>query len=377
MKKRMYALAMLIGTAVGVGMFGLPYVTAQFGFFPTLVIFGLLAVVNIIYQLIYGEICLRTVESHRLPGYAEKYLGAKAKRVLVVTNIISLYGALLAYIVVGGQFFADLLTPWLGGPVIAYILIYFAVASFIIYFGRTFIAQSEIFSLSVFTAAILFLFYMAGPYIALDNFLTFNLKNIIFPYGVILFALSAQSIIPEIRETLSGQEPSFKKIIYAGTIMPSIIYILFIILVLGVTGQATTPDALTGLGQTLGQKIIIAAFIFGVLTPFTSYLTVGLTLKKIYIYDLQFNHFTAWIMATFVPLLFYFVGIQNFIKIISFSAAATAMIEGVLTYLIYLKAKTTGNRRPEFNLPFNKLMLYPLGSLFVLGFIATIFALIK
>lgn len=375
MRKYLDSLAIFAGTAIGVGIFGLPYATAKLGFFPTMVYFVILGGVVLILQLTYGEVCLRTNEKHRMPGYAEMYLGKKAKSIVLLSNAIGLYGAILAYLIIGGSFLAKLLSPTFGGPEIVYILIFFATGSLIIFLGTGLVAKSEVFSLSIFFAVLAFLFYQGLPHINNANFLTVDISNLFFPYGVILFSIAGITIIPETREILGKNAKQLKSIIIIGSLIPIITSIVFIYLILGVTGADTTQDALTGLRSILGEKTLIAGFIFGIITTFTSYLTIGLTLKKIFWYDLKFSHARSWIMATFVPMLLYFLGIQNFIKIIAFSAALTALVEGSIVYMIYLKARKVGERTPEYELHFKKWMLYPLMALFTVGIAVTIITL--
>ncbi|MCH7759070.1 amino acid permease [Patescibacteria group bacterium] len=280
MRRYLDSLAIFAGTAIGVGIFGLPYATAKLGFFPILIYFIILGGVILILQLAYGEVCLRTNGKHRMPGYAEMYLGKKAKSIILLSNAVGLYGAILAYLIIGGSFLAQLLSPVFGGPTIAYILIFFATGSFIIFLGTNVIAKSEIFSLSIFFIVLTFLIYKGVPHIDTQNFLTLDLKNLFFPYGIILFSIAGLTIIPETREILGDKAKNLKKIIIIGSLIPIITSIIFIYLILGVTGVNTTEDALTGLLNVLGEKTLLAGFLFGIIATFTSYLTIGLTLKK-------------------------------------------------------------------------------------------------
>jgi len=101
-KQFVYALATFVGTVIGVGLFGLPYVALKVGFAVVLFYFIFIGIVTALVLLIYGEIILRTEGVHRLPGYAEKYLGIWGKRVAFLSIVLTLVGALLAYLIVGG-----------------------------------------------------------------------------------------------------------------------------------------------------------------------------------------------------------------------------------------------------------------------------------
>ena len=82
------AIAVLIGTIVGAGTFGLPFVFAKAGFTAGILYLLALTAVVLAIHLVYGEIILRTNGSHRLVGYAAKYLGPQAQ---ILTTPVALF----------------------------------------------------------------------------------------------------------------------------------------------------------------------------------------------------------------------------------------------------------------------------------------------
>ena len=78
-KKAILAASTLIGTIIGAGIFGIPYVVVKSGFPIGLTHILIIAILTIITMLYLGEIALRTKENCHLAGYAEKYLGKKGK----------------------------------------------------------------------------------------------------------------------------------------------------------------------------------------------------------------------------------------------------------------------------------------------------------
>ena len=121
MHKRFYhAIAMMIGMIVGVGIFGVPYAVEKVGFALGIFYIFVLGMMLLLIHLLYSEIVLRTDGVHRLVGYAEIYLGKKGKIVTAASQILSFYGALVAYIIIGGQFLHMVLSPIFGGTVLVY-----------------------------------------------------------------------------------------------------------------------------------------------------------------------------------------------------------------------------------------------------------------
>lgn len=369
MRQYFLALATFAGTTIGVGLFGLPYAASQIGFMPMLIYFGILGFIMLLINLALAEVTLRTAGQHRLPGYAEIYLGKRAKIITLISNTVGLYVGMVAYIVIGGGFLASLMIPILGGNIFIYTMVFYFAAIFIIFLGSKTIARSEFMSLVVFFGVLIYLFFISLMHIRTDNLFTvdLSLSNIILPYGVILFALTGASIIPEVKEILFKKERLMVNVIAIGTFIPAVTYIIFMFTVVGVTGLATTPDALKGLQLVLGSKALVLGFIFGIITTFTSYISIGLTLKKIYWYDFKMSHLTAWMVACLIPIGLYFAGFNNFITIAAFSGAVTMGVDSIIIFLTFLKARKKGERKPEFKLGLPNFIVYILIAIFLIG----------
>ncbi len=100
------AIAVLVGTTIGAGIFALPHVIAQAGLAIGLTYLLGLGILNLLLNIIYGEVILCTTGDHQLTGYAQIYLGKKGKALATAAMFFSLYGALLAYLIKIGQFLA-------------------------------------------------------------------------------------------------------------------------------------------------------------------------------------------------------------------------------------------------------------------------------
>ncbi|MFH1392682.1 MAG: aromatic amino acid transport family protein [bacterium] len=333
MKNFLYAVALLIGTIIGVGVFGIPYVAAQAGFSIALIYLAGLGIIILLIHLFYAEIVLKTPGKHRLVGYAEKHLGKWGKNIATVSSVFGLYGALLAYIIVAGQFLKVLFA----GSAFNWSLVFFLFGALFIFLGLKLIAQAEFFMTGLLFAAMIIIFVFGWGHIDWQNLSTLNFSYFFLPYGVIFFALGGIEAIPQMRELVNNKK--LKLAVVLGTLIPVILFIIFVIVVLGVTGPNTTQEALIGLQQILGPKIMLIGLIFGVLALMTSFLTLGLNLKEIFWYDYKINKNLAWVLACFVPLLFFILGIRNFIDVIGLVGAILGGINGLIIAVIYGKLK--------------------------------------
>ena len=336
--KLIYAIATLSGTIIGVGLFALPYITLKVGFWIVLGYFLVLGALVILIHLFFGELALKTPDFKRLPGFVRIYLGKRSQIVAYISTILGLFGALLAYLIVGGEFFTELLSPIFGGGSLFYTLFYFIIGAALIFFGIKAIAKVEFWGLVLFLIILLAIFFRGEPLIVTENlFPVPDLSYFFLPYGVILFSLWGAALIPEIEEMLGERKKMILKIIPIAILIPMAVYLFFIYLILGITGPQTTESALTGLRDVLGDGIVALALIFGLLTTFTSFIALGLTLKKVFWYDLNFTKNLAWAITCFIPLILFLIGVKSFILVIAVVGGVMLGIDGILILLMYRK----------------------------------------
>lgn len=376
-KNFLYATATLVGTIVGAGMFGIPYVVAKSGFLIGAIFLLALTVITLLMHLIYGEIVCRTHEKYRLVGYARHYLGKKGKIIATIALIFGLYGALLVYIIISGEFLSTIFFPWLGGSSFIYGLIFLAIGAFAIFKDLTLVKKLEL-GMSLILILIIFLIFFSGlPHLNISNLKIIDLKYFFLPYGVILWALAGGAAIPEIREILEADGKKYKKTIILGTIIPAILYSLFMFIVVGITGGATSPEAIEGLVGFLGRGIIFLGAFFGFLAAITSFFVLGIVLKKVFWYDYKINKTLSWFLVCSIPLIGFLLGLREFIPIIGFLGVVLGAMEGTIIILIYQKAKKAGNREPEYSLKIPKIVTYALIGIFILGLIYQIVYFVK
>ena len=370
-KNYIYPIATLSGSIIGVGFLSLPYIALKVGVWPMLFYFIALTGLIVFVHVIFGEISLKTPDYKRWPGFVGFYLGKTAKSIILFSMILGSFGVLLAYLIIGSQFLTAILNPLLGGDLSIYVFLYFAILSMAVYFGIKAVAKLEFWALVLLLSALIVIFIKGFSKINLSNIFPNNAiipgdwKTMFLPYGAIMFSLWGVGLIPETEEMLRGNKKSLKKVIIISTLIPATIYILFIFLILGISGIHTTESALTGLKSFLGRGIISIALFIGVITTFTAFMAQGLLLKKVFIYDMGIKNFPAWIFTCFPPLILFLLGFNSFISLISFIGGVLLSIDGILILLMY---KKIGGK---------KIIIYPLMLVFVFGIIYSLVYFIK
>ncbi len=304
---------------------------------------------------------METPDFLRLPGFAKIHLGSWAERLATVTGVLGMMGAILAYTILGGQFLYGLLSGiWEAGETF-YTLIFFIIGSLFVFFGIKAIEKVSFWGVLGFIIVLIFMLFRAFGDISLENIPLFGRRDFDFflPYGPILFSFSGAMLIPEMEEILKGQKEKLSKAIILGILIPALVYLFFIFLVVGITGFDTTEDAILGLQMFLGDGVVKGALIFGILATFTSFVTLGLTVKKIFWYDLKLPKNLSWALTVLPPLAFFLWVTRDYINVIAAIGAIFLAIDALLITIMYQK------KRPALY----RLLTYPLILIFFSGII--------
>ncbi len=359
----------LSGTIVGAGILGLPYVFSQSGFFIGVFWLIFLGIVMTIINLYFGEITLRTRKLHQLPGYAEKYIGKKGKIFSFIVMIFGIYAALIAYLIGEGQSLSKLFFGNLDYSV------YFAVG---FWFVMAFILRKSLKGLKkigsygvLAVIVIVFLIFLKFvPSVNIENLTYVDKGNFFVPLGVVLFSMLGFTAIPELERIQDGKK--LKKAIIFGSLIPAVLYLVFTFVLVGVFGKNVQQIATLSFGNTVT--------ILGIFTMSTAFFILSFALRDVFIFDLRKRKFVFFWVSLF-PLLIYlivsFFNLANFVSIIGIGGAVSGGLTGILILLMAMKAKEEGDRKPEFSLRLNFIIVGVLSLLFIAGIIFELLNFIK
>jgi tyrosine-specific transport protein len=336
-KRFILAIATLVGTVIGVGIFGVPYAMSQVGLAIAILYVVVLGSIQILQSLFYAEAAMAVEEKIRLVGLARKFLGKKAGHLAAAAAVLGFWGGLIAYILVGGTFLHVLLSPFIGGELFHYQAVWGIIGAAIIYFGLGFVEKIDFISTVLLGVALLLIVGFAAPHVRLDSFMAYIPNADLFlPYGVILFSLSGLSAIPEMEDVMKGKHKGFRKAIIIGMLIAISLTVLFGLAVYGVSGSGTTEDAISGLQMIIGGWISSFAAMFGFLAVATSYFVIGLNLRSTFEYDYKMHVVPAWLLAVGVPLAVVLLGAKDFITIVGFSGAVFGGVTAVMVAMLYI-----------------------------------------
>jgi len=367
------AIAAVVGTMVGAGVLGLPYVISKVGFNLGLIMLLILGLAALLLNLMMSEIVLRTTSVHQIAGYAKKYLGIIPYRLETLSTIIGAYGGLTTYIIGEGKVLATLF----GGREFVYSLVFFIVLSLLLLLEIKTVKKFGLLIVLCLLLVVAVLIFHGGTALNVKNLTYSDYSNLFAPYGVILFAYGGTAAVVTVRQILRRNEKKVLPSVLIGTIIPIILYIIFSLVVVGVTGQQTTEVATVGLGQALGPWMLVFGNLFAFFAMGSVFLNGGLILREFYQYDLRLHKFNAWLLVVSVPLLLFLFVAHDFVRTMGIAGSFAYGITGIIIVCTFWKAKKMGDRSPEFTLPKFRLVGSLIILTFLLGIVYTVINILK
>ncbi|HLC87085.1 MAG TPA: aromatic amino acid transport family protein [Candidatus Nanoarchaeia archaeon] len=345
-KKFISAVSVLVGTSVGAGFLGMPYVVSKVGFVLALILIVFISLVILFLNLCMGEVTLRTKGKHQLSGYAEKYLGKKGKFLMEFAVIFGIYSAIIAYLFGIGESLSFLAFGNIDN--FLYFSLFIGILmSALVWRGITLLKKLEKFgvaSIILILIAIILIFFNKINY---ENLIYFNSQNLFLPIGVILFSFLSFSAVPHIEIILERNEKLMKKSLFFGSFIPLLFYLFFTFIVIGYKGVETPEIATFALGAIF--------VLLGVFTMLNAYLSLGNALMNNFVFDNRMGKFKGWFLAVVLPVFIFIIiklsGIFSFTKVLSIGGVISGGLTGILVLLMVKRAKKKGNRKPEYKMP--------------------------
>ncbi len=356
----------VMATIIGAGIFALPPLFMEVGFWPGTILFGLITCLILITHLFMVEIVLTHKHGSRLTGFVQKELGPFAHWISAWTYPLQIVGANFAYIILGGEFLS-LLFSWVGYqmPVLGWQMVFWAIGSIIVFKGLSIVAKIESFAawmliLSMLTVAIIST-YVAIPSVSFQFLHTWNPSWL--PFGVFLFALSGLSVIGTAVDLVRYRAIDAYRAVTIGTVSAAVLSWLF-----AVTLVIASPHPLSSNPLELIQSLPIGLGwlipLVGFLAVATSYITTAQELKMTLDHDFRFSESLSWMVAMGVPFLLLLVTNRDFLSVVGTVGAVFGSINGIFVALIVMKIFERHPRHESlymFVLPILVILTYLIG----------------
>lgn len=364
----------LVGTIIGAGVLGIPYVVAKAGYLTGLVVMLLLSVFFVFVYLFFGEAIMRTKGNHQIPGLAEVYFGKRGKLVMLIIMILNAYIALIAYMIASGDALVNLFSYF--SPAISlfsnplfFSIIFVVLLSLIIFKGLNIIEDSELLITGFLLLCVVLISFLSFKHIDVQNLVTFSPQKIAMPYGTIFFAFLGFSMIPEAVRIVKKKKKMVKPMLIFAVLVPLFVYVLFSTSIVGVMGPNTNEVGTIGLENVIGPEMILVGNFFLLFAVTTSFLAICFALKDIFTVDYKFSNVLSWFLACVVPFLLFLMvrEVAGFIQVLSFGGAVFGGLLALAVLLISYRAKKRGTVKPAFVMPINPWIMGFLYFILLLG----------
>lgn len=364
--------AFLAAMIIGAGIFSLPYVFASAGLPAGFFYLFFFAAVFAVIHVSYADVIVRTPQRHRFVGYASIYLGKSGFWLAIFTTLVGLILAAMIYLVLSVSFL-KLVAPNL--PVFWAVSLFWFVASapVFLYIGRFAKAESLIAAAMILIIAAIFLYGLAKGNQNIDYF-SIHPAFILLPFGPVLFSLGGRAAISSVVEYFDGNRYPYallKKSMIAGTVIPAVTYAFFVLGVLFISPTAS-EDAVSGLVNNAPQLLLAAIGVLGLFSLASSYSIIAKEIEGILFSDFRLPQFAAVLTAVALPLLLYFAGLQNFLRLVSAAGGIFLALESILVLMIWRAVKTP----PLLIRRIHPVVLYGIILIFIGGMIYEIIKLL-
>jgi len=225
--------------------------------------------------------------------------------------------------------------------------------------------QLIIISISI-TLIIIITAYVS-PQISINNLLIVNYERLFFPFGVIFFALTGYSVMPELEQILLNHEKAFKQSVLTAMITCTIIYLVFNLIFIGVYGNNVSEVATNSLPGIIGIIGIIIA-VFCMTTPFMG---LGVALSDVFKRDLKLSNNKSWALTCLIPLTIAVLFKPSFIQPILISGAYTGTLTGLIIVYLWFKARKAEGEKPAFKAPLGMAGAITVSIVLITGLVMT------
>ena len=309
------ATSIIVGHGVGSGILAVPYLVSRNSWPSFLLVVVVAYLFNLLLHLMIAELSLnnggaqfiKCFENELFKGKIGKYLSLIAFVILGFSVLINVSG----FISGGGAVF----TAWFGLPIWLSQILYYVIASSVVYMGMKAVGIGE--KVSVFSMVAVIGILLIATLTKTKNPLPSNSfipSNAAAMYSMVAFSLSAVMSVPQVVKGLNGERKGIVSSIALGTgLNVALMLVVTFMTLIGVGSSISGDGALVDLSKTLGGWVGIIGYIFSLLALSTSFWANTLNLRDIVSEKTSWNVKLCWFLASFPCLVIALSGVQGFV----------------------------------------------------------------
>ncbi len=378
---------MILGTSVGAGMLALPIVTAHLSFSMSLLLLFAAWLLMTVGAFSILEVNLWLPSTTNMISMAGRTLGQWGKIITWIVYLLLLYSLICAYLSGIGDITQSLIANVINIPRWFATLLGLFIFGTIVYRGISSVDIVNRGLMSVKFLAYLLLVTLVASHINIDFVFEGNYQWQNSAFMVMLTSFGYAIIVPSLRTYLKSDTKLLTKVIFIGSLIPFLIYALWIFVIQGIISKTGENGLIMMLGSSNPNSMLMnninqvvhAAWLSNIAKLFisicavTSFLGVSICLVDFIADGLSINQKgkSAWLVygITYLPpliIVLIFPGI--FIKALHY-AGALCLILLIMIPLVMLY-------RGRYRQAIHGIKLVPFGKLFIAACLTISFCLV-
>lgn len=309
------ATSIIVGHGVGSGILSVPFLASRNTWWDILWIVAVAYCINLIMHYMIAELSYNNNGAQFIKCFENELFTGKFKKVAtwIAFGLLGLSVLVNVAGFIAGA--AAVLRSWFGIPDWAGMLLYYAFAALIVFFGMKLVGICEKISVIAMVAVIgiLFVATLLSNTSALPNTFVAG-TNLLALFSMVSFSLSAVMSVPQVVKGLKGNTSRIRGSIAAGMgINVGLILIVTFMTLLGAGKGITEDGALVDLANHLGGWVAIVGYVFSLLALSTSFWANTLNLRDIVHEQTKWSIKLSYLVATCPCLVLALVGLQSFV----------------------------------------------------------------
>lgn len=364
------------GTTIGAAMLALPVVTGFAGFLPSLALFVIFWLYMTFTAFLMLEVNLWMGEHTNLITMAKKTLGIPGQIASWIIYLFLLYTLTTAYLAGSGPIFIDLiynLTGWkmpLGAGPLPLLFIF----SYFVYKGAHFVDYAN----RILMTGLAITFFLMVVFISSHVNLTYLERTdwplLIVAVSVVSTSFGFHIIIPTLTDYLNRDVEKIRKVIWVGSAIPLVVYIIWELMALGVLPLMGKSGLMAGYQQGLDGATLMSLFLnkseisqiaafFSLFAIVTSFLGVSLSLRDFLADGLKIHknaqgRLFLYLLTFGPPLLLTLTDPRAFLNALQYAGAfGVVTLLGVLPVLMVWRGRYYQQHDSQFTTPGGKTAL--------------------
>ncbi len=323
-------------------MLGLPFAVLQVGVVVGAVEMILAALLSYLVLRLYGDLVLMRGGKARFIHVIGRELGHVGTGIASFAYIASIFGALLAYLIFGGQFLRVLLFSVVPMTITQSTMFFFLLAAFLTIGGSLFVAKVQKALLPLGFALLCVLMIVAFSHMTIDRFTAISSGNIGLSFGMMFFAFFGIAGVPEARDALGRGSRRLPRAIMCAAASVACVYAVFAFGMVATMGALTTENALLGL-STIGSGAVFVGSSIAFLVTTSAFMNLSTALTNTFLYDVRMRFLPAWLLTMSIPLFFFFFGARHISTVLSITGGVFSALTAIMVLIAYERARVSAD----------------------------------